>query len=158
MTSSPAFKASCRRVAVFGSVMCSTVAPPVAASVRDHEAVEPPVAFQHLGEQPLVLRRRRAVDRVVGGHNRARALVDRGHERRKEKLVEQALAEVDRIAVAAAFADVREKCFGVVTTPARSNGATKARAIAEQQRIFAVRLFTRPHRTSSAMLITGDRT
>ncbi len=78
--------------------------------VGDHEAAESPLPPQHVGQEVPVLRGRRAVNGVVGGHDRARAAPAGGRlERREEALDERALADVDGIAVPPAVADVRDE-------------------------------------------------
>jgi hypothetical protein len=80
-----------------------------AGRVRNHESAKSPVAFQHVGQKPAVLMRGQAVHRVVGGHHRPRAGLERGLERREVPLGQHARVVMHRIAVAAAFPDIRHK-------------------------------------------------
>ena len=50
------------------------------------------------------------------------------------------------------------KCLSVVMMPHLSNGDTKATAVSEKERVFAISFFLLPQRTSLAILITGDNT
>ena len=92
-----------------------------AGRVRNHEPRKRPVALEHVGEQMAILRRGRSVHGVVGRHDRSGAGADRSDERRVVALHQRALAVINRIAVAPAFADVRHEMLG------RSHDAERAR-------------------------------
>ena len=67
------------------------------APVGHHEPVEAPLVAQHLGEQPVVLRRVGAVDLVVGAHHRPRPrLLDDALEAGQVDLAQRALVDVGR--------------------------------------------------------------
>ena len=72
-TSSPASNACCAAVAVFGSVMCSTVAPPVADASEITKPGNPSRASACPFSRCRFCVAGEAVDRVVGGHDRPRA-------------------------------------------------------------------------------------
>jgi hypothetical protein len=90
--------------------MWSTVAPPVAAAPEIDESGEAPLLLQNAVQEPRILRRRQAVDRVVGRHDRSgMRLAHRRLERRQVALGEPPLVDLGRITIAAAFADVGEE-------------------------------------------------
>ena len=67
------------------------------APVGHHEPVEAPLVAQHLGQQPVVLGRVRAVDLVVGAHDRPRPrLLDDALEAGEVDLAQRALVDVGR--------------------------------------------------------------
>src|SRR3712207_885332 len=61
--------------------------------VGDHVALETPLVFEDLGEQPPVLTAELAVDLVVGAHHRSRALLDAALEVRQVHLAERPLGD-----------------------------------------------------------------
>ncbi len=79
--------------------------------VRDHEPLEPPVALQDVRQEPPILCCRRSVDGVVGGHDRACAGLQGRHERWEVPFGQRTFTVIDRIAVAAALADVGHEMF-----------------------------------------------
>ncbi len=129
--------------------------------IGDHEAGEPPVALQLAVEQSRILGRRRAIDRVVCAHDRTRAaFANRRDERRVVHLArgiarrgrwDSCRVRLRRRSPRSASASSRR--------PLRSNGRTNAIAICEVRYGSSPYVSsTRPHRTSLAMLITGDST
>ncbi len=73
-----------------------------AVPVGDHEAIEAPLAAQHVGEEPLVLCAVHAVESVVGGHDAERTAFAYGQLERDERdLAQRALVDdgVDRHAL-----------------------------------------------------------
>ena len=77
----------------------------------------------------------------------------------KNRSREQPLAVIDRIAVAAAFADVGDEVFRRGDDARVLERSTNARPITDDRYGSSPYVSsTRPHRTSSAMLTTGDST
>ncbi len=68
-----------------------------AVPVAHHDAVEPPLAAEHVAEQPRVLRAERAVEPVVGGHHAAHSGPSHGRlERREVHLAHRLLVDLGR--------------------------------------------------------------
>ena len=81
--------------------------------IGDDEPAETPLVPEHVGQEPVVLRRRDAVHRVVRAHHRLRVRLPDGRaERRKEPFCQNSTVEIDRIAVASPFAHVGDEMFG----------------------------------------------
>jgi hypothetical protein len=89
------------------------------AGVGDDEPREAELTLEQAVVEPVAGPAGRAVERVVGGHHRARpAPLDAGREGRQVDFAEQALVPVDRIAVAPSVARVGDQVLGRRDDPA----------------------------------------
>ena len=143
------------------SVMCSTVAPPVADASEMTKPVNPQSRLEHVGEQTPVLRRRRcrrpSCRRSSPIARRASSAAWNGG---KYRSIEQALARVDRDSCRVRprrrwrrSASASRRC-----RPARTPRRTRAPSPTTGYGSSPYVSSTRPQRTSSAMLMTGDST